>query len=240
MARKSSIEITAQNPLLTEINWDQKIRYPLWFRKRTYIKTVSQFYHGERLTQIMCHRLLTELSDPDAKIFVERQLSDEARHEEIFKTYVERMGEIAPIEPALEAALQGSLAWRGSEEGAALGLIICFHVVFERGAVNLLERLSRRFPCPLFRDISQQVKIDEGRHIAFGVNYVRDNISKISEEERLAIYSHVSELWRQCARSAMARYSLPVAMVTRLGGDWVERNWRHQDQLLRNIGLAPS
>ncbi len=222
----------------TAIDWNQDIKFPLWFRKRTYIKTVSQFYHGERLTQMMCRRLIDDLSAGEAKEFVRSQLVDETRHEKIFKTYIERMGDIAPIEPALDAALRGSLEWRGSDLGSPLGLIISFHVVFEGGAVKLLERLSHCFPCPLFRDINRQIRADEARHIAFGVNFVRQNIGRLSAKERIAIYAHVGKIWRQCAETAAGRYTLPVAMVTQLGGNWVQENWQRQERVLRKIDLV--
>ena len=127
------------------IEWRQPILRPIWMRRKTYVKLMSQFYHGELATQRLCRRLIAEVDDPDCVEFLHYQLRDEIRHEAVYTRYLERLGDIAPIEMELEDALEGSLAWQGSP----LGLIVAFHVVFEGGALQLLEHLGlsrTRFP----------------------------------------------------------------------------------------------
>ena len=220
-----------------DIDWQLPIRYPFWFRKRTYVKTISQFYHGERATQQVCRRLISEIDNPTAKSFLKFQLADEEKHEAVFQRYIQSMGEIAPIEPAMKRALEGSLSWQGSKYGSSIGLIVSFHIVFESGALMLLERLVPRFPCPLFRAINAKVMADEARHIAFGLRFVRQHVAELSDEERRAIYAHVAQLWLECARAAQSRYSMPVAMVTRIGSNWLLENWQRQKKQLFKIGL---
>ncbi|MBT3992078.1 MAG: ferritin-like domain-containing protein [Rhodospirillaceae bacterium] len=228
-----AMEATDQWSSELDIDWRLPICYPFWFRRRTYIKVISQFYHGERATQRVCQKLLSMIDDPQARAFITHQLAEEQKHEMVFARYVHRMGEIAPMEPAMEKALEGSLAWTGHP----IGLIVSFHIIFEGGAVLLLDRLVRRFPCPLFRSLNAKIIADEARHIAFGKKYVRDHVAELSDLERRAIFSHVAKLWLDCAKAAESRYSWPVALVTRLGANWLAENWQRQRRQLITNGL---
>jgi hypothetical protein len=221
-----------------DIDWNLPVKYPLWFRRRTYLKVISQFYHGECATQEVCRRLLGLIDDPAAQAFLSYQLSDEEKHAAVFARYIQRLGDIAPMESAMEKALDGSLTWQGSKYGQPIGLLVSFHIVFESGALLLLDNLVRRFPCPLFRSIIAKVVKDEARHIAFGLKYVQAHIAKVSKEERCAIYVHVAKLWGECARSAESRYTLPVALATRIGSNWLAQNWLRQKKQLIRIGLV--
>ena len=221
-----------------DIDWDLPLRYPLWFRRSTYIKTISQIYHGERLTQLACRRLLSEIDDPLAQQFITHQLADEQKHEAVFARYIGMMGDIAPVEPAIENPLQGSLDWQGSTLGSPLGVMISFHIVFEGGALTVLERLARSLPCPLFRAINAKVIVDEARHNAFGTKYVRDHLPDISSEERLEIFAHVAGLWLDCAKITENRYSIPIALVTHLKSNYLAENWELQKFQLVKIGLV--
>lgn len=223
----------AQWSVETDIDWDQPIAFPLWFRRSTYIKVVSQFYHGEMIIQRLCRRLIAELADPEAQELVRMQLTDEVRHASAFERYLRRIGDLAPVEEALQAALEQSLAWKGSPHA----LIAAFHVVFEGGASALLQQLNSRFPCPLLRQINAKVLADEARHIAFGKLYLRRHLAELSDDERLEIYRWLKAVWREPAETARRRYSLPVAMATRLGRNWLSDGWERQGHILVDIGL---
>ena len=199
---------------------------------------VHQNNHGERLTQRACRRLLDEISDPLAQRFISHQLADEQKHEAVFARYIERMGEIAPIEHAIEKPLEGSLAWQGSKLGSPLGVMISFHIVFEGGALVVLDRLVRSLPCPLFRAINAKVIADEARHNAFGIKYVRDHLPDITREERMEIFAHIAGLWLECVKITENRNSIPVALVTRLKSNFLAGNWQRQKLQLIKIGLV--
>lgn len=217
----------------SDIDWSQSPRVPLWMRRKTYIRLVSQFYHGERATQRLCRRLLREIEDPIAKRFLKFQLVDEERHEAVYQRYIEQLGTIAPIDPQLEEALEGSLGWQGSPAG----LIVAFHVVFEGGALHLLEKFSTRIRCPLFRQINSRILPDEARHVAFGVKYLRQNLPRLQAEERRELYRWVKGLWQTSARTMEKRHTLPVTLATDLPTDWMTAAWLRQDALLQSMGL---
>jgi hypothetical protein len=215
------------------IDWERKIIAPFWFRRRTYIRVVSQFYHGEVMVRGMLEDLIPRMEDMSHRRFLAMQMEEERRHAQIFKTYIERLGEVAPVEDALGRALEESLAWKG----APLGLIAAFHVVFEGGAVGLIEKLMARFPCPLFRQINARVLIDEARHVAFGVDCLRRGLGGLEAGEREELYHWIKALWARCALESRRRYTWPVALVTRLGDGWFDESWQRQERVLRLAGL---
>ena len=216
------------------IDWSQRARVPFWMGRHTYIRLVSQFYHGERATQRLCQRLLREIDDPLALEFLRYQLADEERHEAVYGRYIESLGPIAPIDPELERALEGSLMWQGSP----VGLIVAFHVVFEGGALHLLEKFSTRIRCPLFRQINARILPDEARHVAFGVKYIRENLPKLDAGERRELYAWVKGLWQSSARNMEQRHTLPIILSTSLSRDWMTTAWKRQDALLQSLGLG--
>jgi hypothetical protein len=217
----------------TAIDWNLKIQYPFWFRKRTYRSLVSQFHHGEKAVMRMCDHLAPRLEGDAARRFVALQRRDEAKHAEVYGAYAMRLGGIQPMEDALASVLAESQDWPGS----AAGVILAFHMVFEGGAVALIEKLVRRFPCPLFAALNARILIDEARHVAFGRHYLAEHLPHMSADERIALYRWVQDLWYRAGAETRRRYTLPVAMVTRLGGDWLEAGWDRQAHLLIGIGL---
>ena len=217
----------------TDIDWNLQIKYPFWFRKRTYRSLVSQFHHGEKAVMQMCDHLAPLLDDYEARRFVALQRRDEAKHADVYGAYAERLGGIQPMEPALDAVLRESRDWPGS----AAGIILAFHMVFEGGAVGLIEKLVRRFPCPLFAALNARILIDEARHVAFGRHYLGRQLPLMPAGERIALYRWVQGLWYRAGAETRARYTWPVAMVTRLGSDWLEAGWQRQSGILIGIGL---
>ena len=89
----------------TDIDWDLPVKRPFWIHRKTYAKIVSQFYHGEIMTQRLCRRLLEELPEATDRQFIRGQLADEEKHERVYQTYIARIGEIHPMEPEMAAAL---------------------------------------------------------------------------------------------------------------------------------------
>ncbi len=216
------------------VDWDRKIIFPFWYRRRTYIRLISQFYHGEVMVCRMLEELIPRIEEPDHRRFLELQMAEELRHAELFQTYIKRMGELAPVEPALEQALEESRDWPGSP----LGLITAFHVVFEGGVVGVMEKLGARLPCPLFRQINSRVVIDEARHFAFGVDYLRQGVQHLPAAEKAKLHEWIRALWARCAVETQRRYTWPVALVSRMGSDWLEESWKRQDEILRRTGIS--
>lgn len=216
------------------IDWQLEVIKPRWMRRRTYAKLISQFYHGEQATQNLCRQLINTIDDEDAQKFLRYQLADEIRHDDVFSRYLAKLGDISPPDPVLSEALEGSLEWSGSP----LGLVVAFHVVFEGGALHILESLCTSLPCPLFRQINARILPDEARHVAFGVDYLRRHLPGLDRDERIAMYLWLRERWSQAAADTGSRHRFHLKWATQLPTNWLARAWNRQDRLLQSIGLV--
>lgn len=216
-----------------DIDWRLDVRPPRWLKRSSYVSIVSQFYFGELATQRLCRRLLKDLADDEGRALVGWQLGDETRHAVAFGRYLERLGDIAPVEDGLQTALERSLAWQGSPAA----LIAAFHVVFEGGALALLQKLTKRFPCPLFADIDSRVVPDEARHIAFGKRYLRERVPQLDPEERREILAWLRDVWGEAAKSSRREYSGFIGRAFGLDPDWAAASWRDQQTVLAGLGF---
>ena len=232
LAKEAAVHWSAD----ADINWDLPVRRPLWIRRKTYAKIISQFYHGEVVTQRLCRRLLSELPDAGDRAFITGQLADEEKHERVYRKYIARIGDIHPMDPVIETALEKSFSWTGSP----LALIIAFHVIFEGNGVTIMEKLAKGFPCPLFKAINARIMVDEARHVAFGKLYMRRQLSAMADEERIDIYRWISAIWKECAVALEARQTLPIKLATKMSGDWPALSWERQRGQLEKIGSVSS
>ena len=224
--------VNRHGSLESAIDWRERVVPPWWLPRRTYVAMVSQLYHAEVATMRMCRRLQSELPEPEAKRFLEIQYADELRHAEAYRAYLERLGDIAPINGAVATALEGGLAWSGSYHGA----VVAFNVVLEGEAVMLQQKLSEMFPCPLFRQINARISHDEARHVAFGKIYLHDKLGALPFDERIAIYRWVKGLWHVCA-DANNGCRIASSAIVRLGRRRLEERWLKHRQTLIDIGL---
>jgi hypothetical protein len=78
-------------------------------------------------------------------------------------------------------------------------------MVFEGGAVALIEKLVRRFPCPLFAALNARILIDEARHVAFGRDYLARRLPQMPADERIALYRWVRDLWYRAGAETRRR-----------------------------------
>ena len=224
--------VSRQWSLETAIDWRERVVPPWWLPRKTFVAIISQLYHAEVATMRMCRRLQSELPEPAAKRFLEIQCVDEQRHVEAYRAYLERLGEISPINEAVATALEGGLAWSGSYHGA----VVAFNVVLEGEAVQLQQELSEMFSCPLFRQINARISHDEARHVAFGKIYLHDKLGALPFDERIAVYRWVKGLWHVCA-DANNGCRIESSAIIRLGRRRLEERWLKHRQTLIDIGL---
>lgn len=213
------------------IDWDSKIKAPLWLPMASATSAISQLYYGELATITMCERLLRDLNDDAAVQFVRTQIDDEQRHVGYYERYLCRAGMIDEISEGVAMAYQGALAWRGSYHGS----IVAFHVVLEGEGLCLQQLYGNWFPCPLFRQMNALIARDESRHVAFGKIFLRQQLRGLPFEERVAIFQWVRSLWFDCA--AAIRAEMPSVISRAMGRRWAENRWRRQRDTLIDIGL---
>ena len=220
------------------IDWSLSPVPPRWATRRAYVEVVSQLYHAERATGRACRQLGAVVPEPAAVRFVESQGRDEARHAAMYARYLARLGDVAPMDPALAAALEGALEWRASFAPIAAipAMMVAFNIVLEGEAVRLHGAAARAFPCPLLSRIAATVARDEARHTAFGRLYLTRALAGLGAEERRAIYLGVRALWRDVARpSATDRPG--GAILRRAWRGYMAARWRGHCRTFERIGL---
>ncbi len=214
------------------IDWSLPITPPRWMPRRAYITAVSQLYHGEVATFTMCHNLRGLLSDAATQQFLDTQIADEARHIDLYRRYLERLGKIGPAEPTLEAALDGRFVWPGSP----LGTIVAVHVLLEGEGLRVQREFGHWFPCRLLRSINANISPDEARHIAFGRRTLTAKLETLTQDERVEIYRWLEALWRECA--VAASNDLPGLIRLSMGRRWINERWDRHRRVLVQTGLV--
>lgn len=186
-----------------DVDWDQSLpadarderepegwsEHPKWqalspeqkreFTARTNAQTLSQFLHGEQGALMVASQLVSCAPTHDAKLYAASQTFDEARHVEVFHKYLmQRCRMIYPINPNLKFLLDKVLT------DARWDLkFIGMQILIEGLALAAFQTIHSTTKDPLLRDIVGLVMRDEGRHVAFGVNYLEDWIRALPQED---------------------------------------------------------
>lgn len=151
----------------------------LEFAWRSQAQTLSQFMHGEQGAMLVASQLVSCAPTFDAKLYASSQTFDEARHVEVFHKYlVERCKRIYPINPNLKLLLDKVL----TDERWDLKFI-GMQILIEGLALAAFQAMAMTTRDPLLRQIVQLVMRDEGRHVAFGVNYLENWIRALPEQD---------------------------------------------------------
>ncbi|MBM3541462.1 MAG: hypothetical protein FJX51_05405, partial [Alphaproteobacteria bacterium] len=145
-----------------DLDWRHPVPAVTLWPRGLLARLVSQLRHGERETGALCARLLDDMPAGGARLYLEAQAADEARHEAAYAAYAARLGEAPPSDPGLGEVFEDAASWRGHPAG----LVLAFHVVIEGEALKLQSALAARAPCPLFRAMNERIARDEARHIA--------------------------------------------------------------------------
>ncbi|MFF3975681.1 ferritin-like domain-containing protein [Streptomyces sp. NPDC001828] len=155
---------------------------PMWdtFRWELQSWLVSQFLHGEQAALAAAARLVQELPDVESKLCAASQVTDEARHVEVFSRYLrEKIPQPYAVNEALHALLKDVLSdarW----DITALGM----QIVVEALAMAAFRLAGTTFHDPLIRRITTLVARDEARHVSFGVLALRDVNRQLTRAER--------------------------------------------------------
>ena len=199
LARLHAKGQAAQWSLDRTVDWSLDPRPTRWLPRSVVTKVVSQVYYGEVATERLCRLLLEEVEEPLARACLEQQIADERRHAGAYLRYLERLGDIAPIDPAVELALTSA----DDAPGGAIGKMVACHLVLESEALTIQEELSHDLNCPLLRSINRLAAPDEARHVAFGRIYLgdaldRDAAGRADATAPLRLGApHMARLWRQ-------------------------------------------
>ncbi|MBY0569516.1 MAG: ferritin-like domain-containing protein [Hyphomonadaceae bacterium] len=154
---------------------EEKVRFA-W---KGHAQTMSQFLHGEQGALLVASQLVSCAPTADAKLYAASQTFDEARHVEVFNQYLrKRCKMIYPINKNLKLLIDKVLA----DERWDLKFI-GMQLIIEGLALAAFGTQVRTTRDPLLKQVVELVMRDEGRHVAFGVNYLEDWIKVLPQEE---------------------------------------------------------
>jgi hypothetical protein len=127
--------------------------------------TLSQFLHGEQGALICTAKIVESVPWIDAKYFAATQVTDEARHVEVFAKYLdEKLSGHYPVNAHLRMLLDDIIAdsrW----DLTYLGM----QIMVEGLALAAFGFMHQLTGDPLLKNLLRYVMADEARHVAFGV-----------------------------------------------------------------------
>jgi len=140
---------------------------------------LSQFMHGEQGALLCTAKIVETVPWIDAKYYAATQVVDEARHMEVFSTYLDRkLSGHYPINGHLELLLDDIVAdarW----DMTYLGMQIMVEGL-ALASFGFMHQLTEE---PLLRTLLRYVIADEARHVAFGILSLQEVYRQLSEPE---------------------------------------------------------
>jgi hypothetical protein len=134
--------------------------------------------YTEELGLLTCSRLVTELDDLPGRYALALQMTDEAKHSEVFTRYAHRAYSEPPPPP--EGVQQIRRDLESIENPTALFLV---HTLLEGFAFDQFSYMRPAFAGDPLYDIYKYVIADEARHVAMGVDYLRFALAQDLSDE---------------------------------------------------------
>ena len=168
--------------------WGKHPEYAKWDKEKRaeFIKdlnawSISQFLHGEQGALLVASQLASCAPTFNAKLYAASQTFDEARHVEAFNKYLQtRLQRSWPIGRALKGLLDKILTdprWDLK--------FIGMQVVIEGLALAAFQASREASSDPVYKQMIEYIIRDEARHVTFGINYLKDFVTTLSEEEQM-------------------------------------------------------
>ena len=143
--------------------------------------TLCQFLHGEQGALLVASQLCSCAPTYNAKLYASSQTFDEARHVEVFNRYIqERYARHVPVGPDLKLLLDSIL----SDPRWDLKFI-GMQVLIEGLALAAFQTAKENTQDPLLKELLEYVIRDEARHVTFGITYLADFVTTLTDEERV-------------------------------------------------------
>jgi len=149
------------------------------FLKHRQAWSMSQFLHGEQGAVLVASQLTSCAPSFNAKLYAASQTFDEARHVEAFNKYIQTRTKLMyPVGNELKSILDKIL----TDERWDLKFI-GMQIIIEGLALAAFQSSRDLTTDPVLKDMLGLIIRDEARHVTFGVNYLEEFISTLSEDE---------------------------------------------------------
>lgn len=151
----------------TDIDWESPSRLSD-DRKELAVQLACTGTFTEEIGLVVCARLVERTEDLPARYALALQMTDEAKHSEVFTRYAHRVYGTPPEPP--EGVLKISSDLESIENPTALFLV---HTMLEGFAYDQFSYMRPAFEGDPLHDIYKYVIADEARHVAMGMDYLR-------------------------------------------------------------------
>jgi putative sterol carrier protein len=171
--------------------------------------TVSQFMHGEQGALVATAKICAGVESIDDKYYAAAQVADEARHVEAYQRYLDKIDIRYPVASYLHQLLNDVVA-HPHVDMTFLGM----QILVEGVALAAFSMGGAMFGNDVIGRITELVRRDEARHVAFGVLSLQgfyDDMDPIDLAEREEFILEACSLMRD-------RF-VPVDVYERLGID---------------------
>jgi hypothetical protein len=125
---------------------------------------VSQFMHGEQGALVATAKICAAAESIDDKYYAAAQVTDEARHVEAYQRYLDKIDIAYPVSTPLHTLLEQVMGHRHVDM-TFLGM----QILVEGVALAAFSLGGAMLANPLIANITELVRRDEARHVAFGV-----------------------------------------------------------------------
>jgi len=141
---------------------------------------LSQILHGEQGALLVSSQLVSNAPTFGAKKFAAFQALDEARHVAVFKKYVMlRFGSLWDIDDSLRELLDKILLNENWDIK-----FIGMQLIVENLALANFNQMKSFVYDPALQTLLRLVTQDESRHVAFGIDFLKEYIATLSTAER--------------------------------------------------------
>ncbi|HEY7069225.1 MAG TPA: ferritin-like domain-containing protein [Acidimicrobiales bacterium] len=149
-------------PLADRLAADRILRHEFAAQQHGWL--ISQFMHGEQGALLAAAKICAASESLDDKLFAAVQVGDEARHVEAYQRYLGKIGITYPCSPPL-AELLGQVMRHKHVDLTYLGM----QILVEGVALAAFSMGGSLTTNPLIARLTELVRRDEARHVAFGV-----------------------------------------------------------------------
>ncbi len=142
--------------------------------------SLSQLLHGEQAALQLTAQLVNSIPDMDAKLYAGQQVVEECRHVEMFaKLLGRKFDKVHPIGGNIKYLLDELLSVKQWHHK-----LVGMQIIFEGVAMAIFTDIVKRTNNELVRESVRLVARDEARHAAFGVLSLREELQRMTREER--------------------------------------------------------
>lgn len=149
-------------PITAAVGNDPAMRHEIVAQNHGWL--ISQFMHGEQGALVATAKICAAAESIDDKYYAAAQVADEARHVEAYQRYLDKIGITYPVSTPLHSLLEQVMGHKYVDM-TFLGM----QILVEGVALAAFSLGGAVLANPLIANITELVRRDEARHVAFGV-----------------------------------------------------------------------